>query len=98
MPWIRSIAEQIEFLSLSDKFFESSTTANSVWIGDFKSRDTSEVDFTITDAEDYGWNITSEFEIYLSNTIVLGARGAYTKAQNGENYYFFGLNAGLKFQ
>ncbi len=69
----------------------------SYWMGDFKSRDTSEVEFTTTEAEDYGWNVVAEFEVYLSNTVVLGTRGAYTKAQNGENYYFFGLNAGLKF-
>jgi len=69
----------------------------SYWMGDFKSRDTSEVDFINTDSEGYGWNITTEFEIYISNTVALGARAAYTKAENGENYYFFGLNAGLKF-
>ena len=83
--------------------FKSSTASlkigggGSYWMGDFKTRDTSEVDFTTTDSEGYGWNITTEFEVYLSNTIALGARGAYTKAENGENYYFFGLNAGLKF-
>lgn len=69
----------------------------SYWMGDFKTRDTSEVDFTETETEGYGWNVTTEFEVYLSNTVVLGARAAYTKADNGENYYFFGLNAGLKF-
>lgn len=69
----------------------------SYWLGDFKSRDTSEVEFTVTDAEDYGWNTAAEFEVYLSNTVALGVRAAYTQAQNNENYYFFGLNAGLKF-
>jgi hypothetical protein len=69
----------------------------SYWIGEFKSRDSSEVDFTVNDEENYGWNVATEFEVYLSNTVALGVRAAYTKSNNGENYYFFGLNAGLKF-
>jgi len=69
----------------------------SYWMGDFKSKDTSEVNFLIVEEEDYGWNVATEFEVYLSNTVVLGARAAFTKARNDENYYFFGLNAGFKF-
>ena len=69
----------------------------SYWNGDFKSRDSVELDFTVVDEENYGWNVAAEYEIYIANTVTIGARAAYTKSNNGEYYYFFGLNGGLKF-
>jgi len=65
--------------------------------GDFQSRDTLVVDPTIETVDGYGWNLVGEFEIYVANTLVIGSRAAFTKAENGENFYFFGLSAGLKF-
>lgn len=69
----------------------------SYWDGEFRSKDSLEVDFMEVEEKNYGWNVVAEFEIYLGNTIALGSRAGYTQSQNGENYYFFGLNAGLKF-
>ncbi|MEM6964911.1 MAG: hypothetical protein AAF573_09110, partial [Bacteroidota bacterium] len=69
----------------------------SYWIGEFRSKDSTDIDFTVTDEENYGWNITVEFEVYIVNTLAIGARTAFTKSVNEENYYFFGLNAGFKF-
>lgn len=69
----------------------------SYWLGDFKSRDSMDMDFNVVDEENYGWNVTAEFDVYIENTIVIGAMASYTQSENKENYYFFGLNAGLKF-
>lgn len=65
--------------------------------GDFSSRDTLVSTPTLEDVDGFGWNLVGEFEIYVANTLVIGSRAAFTKAENGENFYFFGLNAGLKF-
>ena len=67
------------------------------WTGEFRQKDSTEVDFTVNEDQSYGWNLAAEYEVYVVNTIILGARAAFTKARNQENYYFFGLNAGIKF-
>jgi len=69
------------------------------WTGDFQSRDSTEMDFMKSEEQDYGWNAAAELEVYAFNTLVIGARAAYTQALDvpTNNYYFFGLNAGLKF-
>ncbi|MFT6320520.1 MAG: hypothetical protein ACJAT4_001445 [Granulosicoccus sp.] len=69
----------------------------SYWMGEFKSRDSVEVDFTVVDEENYGWNVAAEYEIYIANTVTIGARASFTQSMNGEHYYFFGLNGGFKF-
>ncbi len=69
----------------------------SYWMGEFKSRDSVEIDFTVVDEENYGWNVAAEYEIYIAKTVIIGARAAYTQSMNGEHYYFFGLNGGFKF-
>ena len=69
----------------------------SYWSGEFKSRDSIEMDFIVEKAENYGWNLVAEYEVYVMNTLILSSRAAYTKAENGESYFFFGLSGGLKF-
>jgi hypothetical protein len=67
------------------------------WIGELKSRDSVELNFTTIDEKNYGWNVAAEYEIYIANTVTIGARAAFTQPINGAHYYFFGLNGGFKF-
>lgn len=47
--------------------------------------------------QQYGWMASMEYEVYIVTHIVMGARLTYKRYENGEENYFFGLNAGFRF-
>ncbi len=53
--------------------------------------------FETTSNEGYGWTANLEYEVYIIDHIVLGSRLTYKQYENGEQQYFFGLNAGFRF-
>ncbi len=53
--------------------------------------------FAETEDEVFGWTAGLEYEVYIIEHIVLGTRMTYKRYENGDENYFFGLNAGFRF-
>lgn len=47
--------------------------------------------------QQFGWTASLEYEIYVAKYITLGSRLTYKQYENGDQNYFFGLNAGFRF-